>query len=481
MKASKSMRLGAAVLTAASWTAFPATAQWAEMGTLDGNVCAARDVNDRGDAIGVCRDIRGDFLPVYWANRLPPVPLTPLELDGPCQAVALSNDGTVAGNCEQGAAGQRHPVRWNANSPRGEPQKLGLANVHIKAGATLVNNVGAVVGYGVTNSGGARAVIWRAGQTTPIPLPELGPLPPLLPTSAGCYATDVSDDQEPMISGVCSLRGGGTVGVRWSPTGIGYRVDELPRLPQGSNCETSAVNGRGQVAGTCQNHRGTLVAVRWNADLSSYTYLEHVQVESNVQQLWAASMNELGVVAGHYADNRGLLRSFVWTPGGNPATEQGQDLGSLGGHWTRALAIGDNGAIVGNAQDGNGATRGFRWTLAGIANLGTLSGGLGSTAEAISDAGGFIVGTSQTALGATHAVGRPATARAAAIGTGAAGTQRSLAGSSGGGSTPYVVRGNDLPPYQAQAPYTKNDHGCSGLRCLFDLYAAQGGTAGNGF
>lgn len=406
MNASKSLRLTAVMLSVSPWMAFPASAQWAEMGVLGGDVCRSRDVNDHGQAIGTCRNENGDFVAAYWRNGQVPVALQTLETDGECDAVSIGNDGTISGNCQQGQYGERFPVRWNVANPSAAPQKLGSASNHTKSVAIVANNVGVIVGSSLNNNGALRAVAWLAGERNPITLPELGPLPPLLPSSNGCRPTAVSDDLEPMIAGVCSLRAGGTVAVKWSPSTLAYRIDELVRLPQGSNCQAVAINGRGQVAGTCQTATGDYAAVRWNPDGRSLTYLRNVVfISSVVQQLQSVDMNELGTVIGHYSTDQGLSRSFIWSPTGNPGTEYGRDIGTLGGYRTHARSIADNGVVIGSAQDGVGATRAFRWTVAGIASLGTLPGGLTSSADAISDGGAYVVGTSQTISGVDHAVG----------------------------------------------------------------------------
>jgi probable HAF family extracellular repeat protein len=71
-----------------------------------------------------------------------------------------------------------------------------------------------------------------------------------------------------------------------------------------------------------------------------------------------------------------------------------QDLGTLGGGWSRAYAVSADGAVVvGWAENAAGDGRAFRWTASGgMRNLGTLPGGCCSYAYAVSADGSVVVG-----------------------------------------------------------------------------------------
>lgn len=383
-----------------------ASAQLTDLGTLGGNICAASDINDAGAAIGTCRDTEGDFISVYWApGSASPVPLSTLEVDGPCNVEDLNNAGVVVGNCEFGEKGEYFPVRWLGALPGSAPQRLNGSLGSVKAEGTLINHAGVIAGTVTENNGSSAAVIWKAGQSNPTLLPELGPLPPLLPTSTQCSVTDMTDAAEPVLTGVCELRDGGVVAVRWSPALLGtYSIKELPRLPEGSSCSAFAINARQQIAGTCETAGGDAVAVRWRPDGDSFTALYDVAAQGvSRQQLTVVDMNETGVVVGNYITDDGFVRAYVWSPTDNPASEEALDLETLGGFWTRAADIADNGTVLGAAQDDTGNTVAFVWAPEGdLAGLGTL-GGFTSRPAALSDSGAWATGSSQSASGHRHA------------------------------------------------------------------------------
>lgn len=374
------------------------------MGTLGGNVCLATNANDAGAAIGTCRDASGDLVGVYWPPNTGPVSLASLEVDGPCDAADLNDAGVVVGNCEFGALGEWFPVIWTASIPGGAPLRLKAMLNHAKAGAWRINRAGAVAGLSVAADGSTTAVLWLPGSSNPTPLPELGLLPPLTPSTTECTVIAMTDAARPAAIGVCGLRDGGSVAVRWTSGLLGYIATELPRVPGGSNCVVAAIDSSLRVAGTCETADGDAVAVRWGADAGAPTYLDDIDASGETrQQLIAVDMNEAGIVVGNYLTDDGLARAFVWAPTGVPGQEQALDLGDLGGAWTRAVDIADNGSIAGSAESALGLSQAILWTpVAGIVGLGTL-GGHSSQAVTLSRNGEILVGNSQIASGHVQA------------------------------------------------------------------------------
>jgi probable HAF family extracellular repeat protein len=95
-----------------------------------------------------------------------------------------------------------------------------------------------------------------------------------------------------------------------------------------------------------------------------------------------------------------VLLLFV---GGAPASAQVVvDLGTFGGHSTRAWAMNDHGQVVGGSDMGDSnASHAFSWTTeTGMVDLGTL-GGASSGATAVNNRG-EVVGVSLTSTGVTH-------------------------------------------------------------------------------
>lgn len=387
-----------------------ALAQPVDMGTLGGNVCLTGSTNDAGAAIGTCRNPDGDLVAAYWAPTTGPAPLTVLAVDDPCDATDINSASVIVGNCELGAAGEWFPVVWTASIPGGAPTQLKALPNHAKAIAWQINQAGVIAGSSVAADGSSTAVIWMAGSRTPTRLPELGLLPPLIPSTTECVISDMDNTDQPVVVGICGLRDGGTVAVRWEPSLFGYVATELPRVPGGSNCVVAAVNSSHAVAGTCETGDGDVVAVRWGSDGTSITYLDYLEATGvSRQQLVAVDINEAGVVVGNYITDDGLARSFVWVPVGIPDQEQGLDIGSLGGPWIKAVDIADNGRVVGTGQSSIGLSEAFVWNpVSGIHGLGTL-GGFSSQSIALSDDGSKLIGNSQTASGHVHAfmVGGP--------------------------------------------------------------------------
>jgi len=394
----------AAVFLVSALTLWP-SADAAGLGTLGGNVCAATNTNDVGAVVGVCRDADGDLGAVYWAPGAElPAPLPTLELGGPCRVQDINNANVVAGNCEEGAAGELFPVRWTLSLPGSLPQRLNPLLGHVKAAAGIINHTGVVGGVSVDGSGSPRAAIWRAGQAAAVELPELGLLPPLLSISAGCKIADMTDDVSPVVIGACSLDEGGSIAVKWQPGVLGYTVRQLPRLAGGSNCSAAAINQNGQIAGTCETEGGDIVAVRWAAN-NTLTYLDDLEISGpSREQLMVADMNEVGIVVGNYLTDEGYSRAFLWAPVDDPTNEEALDLGGLGGHWTTVIDIADDGTFTGVAQTGDGRVEGFVGSVATpeIVGIGTL-GGFTSVPASLSDSGNHLVGTSQTAAGFDNA------------------------------------------------------------------------------
>lgn len=432
-----------------------AAAQMIELDTLGGNVCTAANTNDSGAVIGTCRDTEGDIVAAYWAPGIAtPVPLAPLEADGPCTVYDINNAGIAAGDCEQGATGEKFPVRWTTSLPGSPPQRLNPMLSHAKAVAWVINHAGVVGGASIEAGGGARAVIWKAGSATATSLPELGLLPPLAPSSTECQVSDLTDSASPIVVGTCELRDGGSVAVRWDPGLLGYGATELPRLNGGSNCVATTVSTTKFIAGTCENSVGDTVAVRWAPSGASPIYLGDLDVVGvSRQQLAVVDMNEAGVIVGNYINDDGFGRAFVWSPTGGPAAEEGLDIGSLGGYWTRAIDIADNGAITGIGQNATGVSRALRWTpTTDLQDLGTL-GGFTSQAAALSDSGLWLVGASQVVAGHKHAfIVGPTKARVR--------TKGAKNGDGNGGSD--ITTGDIELCYIKNGGYGKKIYNCSG-------------------
>lgn len=385
----------------------PFSAASSELGTLGGNLCVAIDVNDTGAAVGQCRTTDGDFAPTYWAvTGVTAMALPGLEVDGPCSTVGISGNGVIAGNCELGDNGEPFPVRWLTPSlPSTAPQLLNASTGHDRAEAQFINAFGTVAGTSTDPDGTDHPVLWKSGQTAATSLPVPGLLPPLLSSVTECHVAALADTPSPAVTGYCELRHGGAIAVKWTPNSAGgYSVASLPRISGGSNCTAAGINRDGYVGGTCEDADGDLAAVRWPPSGGSPAVLYGLPRESaNGQQLIATAINSAGAIVGRFVTSDGKYRSFVWAPTGDPATEDGLDLGDLGGAVVVAQRIANNGGVIGIAENGRGAQAGFYWSATGsMQDLGTL-GGATNHPVAISPNGEWIVGTSPISTGQRHA------------------------------------------------------------------------------
>ncbi|WP_394842225.1 hypothetical protein LZC95_34740 [Pendulispora brunnea] len=383
-----------AALTLAGVSAGSASTEITDIGTLDGNVCFARAINDAGSVVGQCRAASGHFEPTYWASDGTPEVIAPLDEGRSCDVVGIGDSDVAIGNCEFGDEAAVAAVRWTA-PPHRPPQRLNPLEGHMYARATQINHAGTIAGASVADDDATHAVIWTTGAVTPTPLSEQ------VPSATSCTVTDMSDEEEPTVVGFCGLRRGGRIAVQWTKGENGYVVATLSSPADVPACEAVAINAKLQVAGTCETVHGDRLAVRWAPD-GSLTVLHHVEGAENQQELWAEGMNEAGDIVGNYVTDDGLHHSFIWSPTGDPANERATDLGSLGGFWTTATGIANDGSIAGTAQNGQGVNEAFIWTptmsMAGLGNL----GGFTSTVTSISDSGA-VAGTSQSITGQFHA------------------------------------------------------------------------------
>ncbi|MGW4947691.1 hypothetical protein ACWEOZ_39575 [Actinoplanes sp. NPDC004185] len=78
-----------------------------------------------------------------------------------------------------------------------------------------------------------------------------------------------------------------------------------------------------------------------------------------------------------------------------------RDVGTLGGAWSNPTALSNSGYLVGSSETATGATHAFRWRNGTLSDLGTLPGGGSSYAVDVNERGD-VAGTAFTAAGAAR-------------------------------------------------------------------------------
>jgi hypothetical protein len=276
-----------------------------------------------------------------------------------------------------------------------------------------INSAGDVVGRSTKYSAGAnlgdRAVLWPAGQTTPI---ELGLI--------GAASNGTSMSQALSINAFGDIVGSahkyvfdsdqGEYGVLW-PRGQ-LTASVLGTL---NNARTiaSAINASGQIVGTSLKGSSDY-GVRWPPGQTVPTQLGNLGMLQGFSETNAFDVSDSGDAVGSstkYSPGYGGVRAVRWAAGQTAATELG-NLGINSAGFTNSGALGINGAddIVGSAGKFSGdiplGSRAVRWasgqtTALELGNLGTDSMGITSSNALDINSAGLIVGFAEVYAGDT--------------------------------------------------------------------------------
>lgn len=187
----------------------------------------------------------------------------------------------------------------------------------------------------------------------------------------------------------------------WTRTG---GVKDLGVLPGGNISGAIGINNLGQVVGYSNTSTNpadlyNFIAFEW----TSAGGMVNLGKLSSGNSSCAFEINTSGVIAGDSFVNATVVDAASWTD------EKIKNLGALPKSiFTAALDLNDSNEIVGESIFGYGppfTSHGFKWTSGGgLKDLGTLSGGNTSIANAINSSGVIVGQSNSRANSAWHAV-----------------------------------------------------------------------------
>ena len=273
-------------------------------------------------------------------------------------------------------------------APQGNVTNLGtLGQWPYTSAGYDINKAGHVAG-----TAGNHAFYWPAQG----PMQQLDPIEGSAGEAAFALSTNVDGAR---VVGRASF-GPGTQPdpVRWSSTS--GQSDFLMMVSTPTNPTGKVVDG---VANDI-NDKNQVVGVAFQGK-AFYSALDVSPIFTELAQLpgstgsEATAINESGVIAG-WSNYQGSPQAVRW-PSHTAAPQQ---LGTLGGSWSRASDINDEGVIVGASLTAAGKKRAFRVAPSGyLENLSAPNGAIASEAHGINESGD-IVGEAHFPNGDVHAV-----------------------------------------------------------------------------
>ena len=277
--------------------------------------------------------------------------------------------------------------------------------------ATQINERGQVIGAtdDPTAGAGRGGAVWHRGHVTRL-APGRWTVPVDISEQGQVVGYEVAGYQGPIVFPV--------------PVGFSWANGRLTTLELDCVSTAMAVNDRGQVVGSRSSGPGQCPpeVVVWHTDGDGggverdevppldYETNSHISTEMDINDRGQILVAARPWAEGTVTDS---TVSLVWQPGHGPV-----EVGTLGGLPSHGLDLNERGQVAGWSETATGTSHAFLWHRGETTDLGTLGGGTsrpgvdaalpGSTwtpprPTRVLNERGHVVGTSETATGATHA------------------------------------------------------------------------------
>ncbi|SNB44964.1 hypothetical protein [Geobacter sp. DSM 9736] len=330
---------------AAKFSAF-ATKQ---LSPLSGGIfSAAIGINSAMKVIGMSDNGSQQIQGVLWSvaadgTQTDQVRLKPLGSNSYSAAYGINDSGIIVGESSKGS--DTVAVWWPSGATASsEPTELLLLSATGPSAAYSINNRGVKVGEALDSNGRMVAVVWRSGDTAPVPLGGLA-------SDATSAAFAVNESMKAV--GESEVSAGGAVhAVIWSMDANGVLTDgptDLGTLSGHLNSTALGVatlpNGKTVIVGESESATGEVHAVMWQEGLLfGYNIVDLGPAGARGS---AAAISSLGLIAG-FTDTTGSLATVWHAMHSTPVTTNPVFSDSSLG---QALGINNAGYLVGISAD----------------------------------------------------------------------------------------------------------------------------------